>query len=201
MLHGSVCCCLAGVGKSSITNEFLRSPDLAVGYLTKKGVGSHMTSTATFHRIRFADASGHYNGGDYGCGDMSEDRDTLSEVDARHSSHSHDDGGSNENATEAVVATSENSWLVDSPGLRDFGLAHMSEASIHKGFPEIYTAAQKCKYRNCRHEPDQHDCAVLAAIQDRNIAPSRYRNFSALLSQHRRRSGEMPSHRDNSKRT
>lgn len=144
-------CHVVGVGKSSITNELLPSPDLAVGYLTKRGQGSHMTSTATFHRIKYNNST---------------------------------DGALNDGHVKGNESC-QDGWIVDSPGLRDFGLAHISEEDIHKGFSEIFRASQGCKYRNCRHEPDQDGCAVLAAVNEGHIEMSRYKNFSSLLAQHR----------------
>jgi ribosome biogenesis GTPase / thiamine phosphate phosphatase len=56
------------------------------------------------------------------------------------------------------------SWLIDSPGLQEFGLHHLSVAQIEDGFVELRALQGKCKFRDCRHESEP-GCAVRAAVQ------------------------------------
>ncbi|AOE50628.1 small ribosomal subunit biogenesis GTPase RsgA [Kangiella sediminilitoris] len=74
----------------------------------------------------------------------------------------------------------EETFLVDSPGVREFGLWHLEDSDIQQGFVEIYKLAENCKFRNCKHikEPG---CAVLAAAEKGEIAESRMKNYHHLI--------------------
>lgn len=72
--------------------------------------------------------------------------------------------------------------IIDSAGVRQFALEHLSDVDIESGFLEIARAARHCKFRNCRHihEPD---CAVLAALNSEQISRQRYENFLTISAQ------------------
>jgi ribosome biogenesis GTPase len=74
----------------------------------------------------------------------------------------------------------DNSYIIDTPGIKEFGLLQYNKAEIRDYFPEIRAYNNCCKYHNCRHlhEPD---CAVQEAVAHNKIALSRYRNYLALL--------------------
>lgn len=74
----------------------------------------------------------------------------------------------------------EETFLVDSPGVREFGLWHLEDSDIQQGFIEIYKLAENCKFRDCKHikEPG---CAVLAAAENGEIAESRMKNYHHLI--------------------
>ncbi|MCS6997032.1 MAG: ribosome small subunit-dependent GTPase A [Casimicrobiaceae bacterium] len=57
----------------------------------------------------------------------------------------------------------EGGWVIDSPGMQLFGLAHLSRAQIEAAFPEFRPWLGQCRYRNCghRHEPG---CALQEAV-------------------------------------
>ena len=69
---------------------------------------------------------------------------------------------------------------IDSPGIREFGLWHVSEEDVTKGFIEINKAAKKCKFRNCRHKNDP-GCAVRAAIKTKEISEQRYKSYLQII--------------------
>lgn len=50
-------------------------------------------------------------------------------------------------------------WLIDTPGVRSFGLAHVDAAGLLRGFSELYTIAQDCP-RGCTHGADSPDCLL-----------------------------------------
>lgn len=50
-------------------------------------------------------------------------------------------------------------WLIDTPGVRSFGLAHVDAAGLLRGFPELYAIARDCP-RGCTHEADSPDCLL-----------------------------------------
>lgn len=74
----------------------------------------------------------------------------------------------------------DDTYLVDSPGVREFGLWHLEDHDIQQGFVEIYKLAENCKFRDCKHikEPG---CAVLAAAKSGDIAESRIKNYHHLI--------------------
>lgn len=71
------------------------------------------------------------------------------------------------------------SSLIDSPGMQEFGLAHLSRAEIEQGFREFHPCLGQCRFRDCRHR-DEPDCAIKAAVAAGRIAPRRLEQFHAL---------------------
>lgn len=71
--------------------------------------------------------------------------------------------------------------LIDSPGVREFGLWHASPAEILNGFIEFKKYLGHCKFRDCKHlkEPG---CALQKAVQDNEISASRLESYKQLLS-------------------
>lgn len=65
--------------------------------------------------------------------------------------------------------------IIDSPGLQEFGLAHLSQQDVINAFPEFSPAIGQCRFSNCLHlvEPG---CAVLSA----NINPERLRIYQKI---------------------
>ena len=66
--------------------------------------------------------------------------------------------------------------LIDSPGVREFGLWHISEEELLRGYRDLAPLATECRFRNCshRHEPG---CALHAAVEEGRIDPQRMENF------------------------
>lgn len=69
--------------------------------------------------------------------------------------------------------------LIDSPGLQEFGLAHLSFGEIEHGFPEFRPLVAQCRFRDCRHR-DEPDCAIKQGVVAGRIDPRRYANFLAI---------------------
>ncbi len=74
----------------------------------------------------------------------------------------------------------EGGWLIDTPGVRGFGTIEMNPREVGHYFPEIFKAAEGCRYGDCSHtiEPG---CAVLEALRDHRIAHSRYASYMSIL--------------------
>jgi|AntRauTorckE5430_2_1112549.scaffolds.fasta_scaffold00044_12 ribosome biogenesis GTPase len=70
--------------------------------------------------------------------------------------------------------------LIDSPGIREFGLWHMTPQEIEYGFREIRDLMGYCKFRNCRHAGDP-GCAIDAAAEDGRLSPERKKSFHRIL--------------------
>lgn len=69
--------------------------------------------------------------------------------------------------------------LIDSPGIREFGLWHLSEDQLVAGFREIGHRVGLCRFRDCRHEQEP-GCALLEAVDAGEIHPRRLRSFLTL---------------------
>lgn len=70
--------------------------------------------------------------------------------------------------------------LIDSPGIREFGLWHMTPQEVEYGFREIRPLIGLCKFRNCRHMGDP-GCALDAAAAAGDISPERLKSFHRIL--------------------
>ena len=70
--------------------------------------------------------------------------------------------------------------LIDSPGIREFGLPLISAQELLPHFVDLQQQAQHCRFRDCQHEHEP-DCAVLAAEQTGTIFPERLASYRHLL--------------------
>jgi len=70
--------------------------------------------------------------------------------------------------------------LIDSPGIREFGLWHMEEDEVLEGFIEFKPFIGHCKFRDCshRHEPG---CAILHALDNGKISETRMDSYRYIL--------------------
>nr|WP_286206679.1 ribosome small subunit-dependent GTPase A [Thauera linaloolentis] len=73
----------------------------------------------------------------------------------------------------------EGGWLIDSPGLQVFGLAHLDADELAESFVEFRPLLGQCRFRDCRHEAEP-GCALLAALADGRIAPRRFEHYRAI---------------------
>lgn len=69
--------------------------------------------------------------------------------------------------------------LVDTPGVRVFGLAHLTWLDVHEYFADIAKLTQGCAYRNCLHKPEP-DCAVRRAVQEGKLSVRRLDSYIKL---------------------
>ncbi|BFM05299.1 small ribosomal subunit biogenesis GTPase RsgA [Halioxenophilus aromaticivorans] len=70
--------------------------------------------------------------------------------------------------------------LIDSPGIREFGLWHMSPEEVFAGFPELAALTGLCKFRDCRHQSEP-GCAVLAAAEQGTIGAQRLASYRHII--------------------
>ncbi|WP_028358006.1 ribosome small subunit-dependent GTPase A [Brackiella oedipodis] len=72
--------------------------------------------------------------------------------------------------------------IIDSPGFQAFGLLHLDDKAIVRGFPEFTPHLGHCRFYNCRHlkEPG---CAITAAVHAGEITPARYDIYVRLLNE------------------
>jgi ribosome biogenesis GTPase len=67
-------------------------------------------------------------------------------------------------------------FIIDTPGIRGFGLVQLKKEEIYHFFPEIFKISKDCKYYNCTHV-NEPNCAVKLAIEQGEIAWSRYKSY------------------------
>ena len=70
--------------------------------------------------------------------------------------------------------------IIDSPGIRGFGIADIDKEEIARYFKEFFKASENCKFNNCQHlsEPG---CAVKSELEEGAIAESRYQSYLSMV--------------------
>lgn len=74
----------------------------------------------------------------------------------------------------------EGGWLIDTPGIKGFGLIDLDGAEIARYFPELFRLAPGCSYYNCTHTHEP-GCAVKEALSRGEVSLSRYESYLKLL--------------------
>lgn len=70
--------------------------------------------------------------------------------------------------------------IIDTPGIKGFGIVDMESAEISDYFPEFFKLKDQCKFNNCLHKEEPH-CAVKTALEEDKIAWSRYNSYLKIL--------------------
>lgn len=71
-------------------------------------------------------------------------------------------------------------WVIDTPGIKGFGTIDFEREEVSHFFPEIFRAAQECRFSNCTHT-NEPGCAVQQKIITGDIAISRYESYLSIL--------------------
>ena len=71
-------------------------------------------------------------------------------------------------------------YVIDSPGLRGFGLVDVDPDEIARYFPEMLAVSADCRFTPCTHTHEP-GCAVKAALEDGRISPERYHSYLGML--------------------
>ena len=74
----------------------------------------------------------------------------------------------------------ENFDLIDSPGIREFGLTKVTKQEVLNGFPEIQSLASNCKFRNCSHR-NEPSCAIREGLKSGAIFQERLDSYQNIL--------------------
>lgn len=71
-------------------------------------------------------------------------------------------------------------YIIDTPGIKGFGVVDMKKEEIYHFFPEIFHYSKECRFNNCLHlkEPG---CAVLQALEEHRISQSRYDSYLSMM--------------------
>ena len=70
--------------------------------------------------------------------------------------------------------------IIDTPGIKGFGIVDMEPTEISGYFPEFFRLKDQCKFNNCLHKEEPH-CAIKAALEKDEIAWSRYNSYLKIL--------------------
>lgn len=70
--------------------------------------------------------------------------------------------------------------IIDTPGIKGFGIVDMEKEEISGYFPEFFKLKDQCKFNNCLHKDEPH-CAIKKALDEDQIAWSRYQSYLKIL--------------------
>ncbi|MGF7137915.1 ribosome small subunit-dependent GTPase A [Roseimarinus sediminis] len=73
-------------------------------------------------------------------------------------------------------------YIIDTPGIRSFGMIDMKNDDVSHFFPEIFKISSQCKFNNCSHTHEP-SCAVRNAVEEGAIALSRYESYLSILNE------------------
>ncbi len=88
-----------------------------------------------------------------------------------------------------MLPLADGGWVVDTPGIRSFGLAHVQPEQILEAFPELYEAAVDCP-PGCAHAADSPGCALDAAVTAGLAGEKRLVSLRRLLDARDRQTGD-----------
>jgi ribosome biogenesis GTPase len=71
-------------------------------------------------------------------------------------------------------------YVIDTPGIRGFGVIDFDKREIYHFFPEIFRISSGCRFHNCIHL-DEPGCAVREAVASGEIEPWRYRSYVSMV--------------------
>lgn len=75
----------------------------------------------------------------------------------------------------------EGGFIIDTPGIREFGTIDFNKYEVSHFFPDIFAIAKNCKFNNCLHTTEK-DCAVKPAVEKGIIALSRFESYLSIMS-------------------
>ena len=73
-----------------------------------------------------------------------------------------------------------NTFVIDTPGIKELGLMDIYDEEINHFFPEMRALFNKCKFHNCTHTHEP-GCAVIAAVENGEISISRYESYLSMM--------------------
>ena len=75
-----------------------------------------------------------------------------------------------------MFSVPEGGFIIDTPGIKGFGLGALKKETLNHQFPEFFKLLQGCKFNNCVHM-DEPGCAVRKAVEAGKVSEERYRNY------------------------
>jgi ribosome biogenesis GTPase / thiamine phosphate phosphatase len=93
--------------------------------------------------------------------------------------------GKHTTTTRDLFSMPNGALLIDTPGMREFGVTSESGSSDETMFPAIQELAEKCRYADCKHI-NENGCAVIDALRDQTLDPLIYDSYTKLIKEQRR---------------
>lgn len=90
------------------------------------------------------------------------------------------DSGKHTTTFTRLFMLGNNAFVIDSPGFQEFGLYHLTEGMLERAFREFTPRLGSCRFYNCHHL-NEPGCAVLAAVEQGEIAPMRHALYQQLV--------------------
>lgn len=87
--------------------------------------------------------------------------------------------GQHTTTTTTLLPLPNGGALIDSPGIREFGVWHLTVDAIRNGFIEMYPYYGMCRFRNCLHK-NEPGCALIAAAAEGKVLPRRLASLNRL---------------------
>ncbi len=79
-----------------------------------------------------------------------------------------------------MILIPDGGYIVDTPGIKGFGVFDMDKVEISHYFPEIFKFSNQCRFNNCTHRKEP-GCAVIQAVENSYISESRYRSYLSMI--------------------
>lgn len=93
--------------------------------------------------------------------------------------------GTHTTTTATAHRYGKQAWLIDTPGVWEYGLWKMDAETLQRGFPEFSGHAARCRFRDCRHHSEP-GCAVIAAVESGALPAFRHQAWLRLLAEQER---------------
>ena len=90
------------------------------------------------------------------------------------------DKGRHTTTTAELFHLPEGGRLIDSPGVRDFGLTHVAPETVFSGFREFSPYLGQCRFRDCQHQSEP-GCALTNAVESEDISRERFESFKQIV--------------------
>ena len=79
-----------------------------------------------------------------------------------------------------MIELEEDSYVIDTPGIKELGLIDMESWEISHYFPEMRDKLGECKFKNCLHI-NEPGCVILDALEREEIAETRYDSYVSMI--------------------
>lgn len=90
------------------------------------------------------------------------------------------DSGKHTTTFAEMFPLSGGGFIIDTPGVRSFGMIDMKKEELSHFFPEIFAESGNCRFYNCTHTHEP-GCAVIEAVQNDKISESRYMSYLSMM--------------------
>jgi ribosome biogenesis GTPase len=88
--------------------------------------------------------------------------------------------GRHTSTSAVMLRLPEGGWIIDTPGIRSFGLAHVEPEGLLAAFPDLEQLTVDCP-RGCTHQDGAPECALEEAAEDGRVEPARVAAYHRLL--------------------